>query len=213
MIKIPFEKLENNDSVGFQKKCREIANDLFCNYCIKCNEKEFFFAEIEFYYWDKNHWNEKWNRATYPRICNPGKLFYHLSGIDICFDSYYNERNLNDEARFGGILIRAIRSEDGIVIAGPLNCMLCLLNECKDGNMPKIMSSNKSNIQEKDIKQTYRALGKDDRQEDQNHHLELCFYDSSIKEWNHHKVSLNKKSGFLVKYQTNYNTDRFDSEK
>lgn len=113
------------------KRNVEKSPTISCNYCIKCNEKEFFFAEIEFYYWDKNHWNEKWNRVTYPRICNPGKLFYHLSGIDICFDSYYNERNLNDEARFGGILIRAIRSEDGIVIAGPLNCMLSLLNECR----------------------------------------------------------------------------------
>jgi len=213
MMANPFDEVAINDYVGFQDKCREIAIDLFSHYCIKCNEKEYYFAEIEFYYWDKNNWNEKWNRVTYPRICNAGNLFYHLSGIDICFDSYYNEENLNDEARFGGILIRAIRCEDGIVVAGPWNCMLKLLNECKDGCMPQLRLSKKSCIKKEDIKQTYRALGEDDKKEDKNRHLELCFYDAKIKEWNQKKVRLNKKSGSLEEYRSNYKTERFDSLK
>lgn len=213
MITNPFNEVAINDYVGFQEKCKEIAIDLFSHYCIECNNKEFYFAEIEFYYWSKNHWNEKWNRVTYPRICKAGNLYYHLSGIDICFDSYYNEGNLKEEARFGGILIRAIRCENGIVIAGPWNCMLKLLNECESGYMPQLTRSDSSGIQEKDIKQAYRALGEEDRIEDQNHHLKLCFYDSNIKEWNQQKVRLNKKTGLLEEYRSNYNTERFNSLK
>lgn len=41
-----------------------------------------------------------------------GQLFYHLSGIDICFDSHYK----NNEAKFGGILIRAIKDEKGSIL-------------------------------------------------------------------------------------------------
>lgn len=211
MMTNPFDEIAKNDYAVFQEKCEEIAIDLFSHHCIKCNGKEYYFAEIEFYYWDKEHWDEKWNRVTYPRICKAENLYYHLSGIDICFDSYYNEDDLNEKARFGGILIRAIRCADGIVVSGPWNCMLKLLNECKDGCMPQLAHSNGSRIQEKDIKQTYRALGEDDRKEDKIHHLKLCFYDSSIKKWNQDKVRLNKKSGLLEKYQSNYNTQRFDS--
>lgn len=213
MIKNPFDKLVINDSYSFNKKCSEIAIDLFCHYCINCNGKEYYFAEIEFYYWDKDLWNEQWNRITYPRICNAGNLYYHLSGIDICFNSQYNEGNLNEEARFGGILIRAIRCEDGTVVAGPWNCMLKLLNECDNGQMPKLMHSSKSCVQEENIKPTYRALGEQDRIEDKKHNLQLCFFDSNIKEWCQVKVRLNKKLGILEKYQSKYNTERFNAQK
>mgnify|MGYP003292429639 CR=1 FL=1 len=43
----------------FQKTCSDIAKDLFCNYCINCNGREYYFAEMEFYYWEKKKWNEK----------------------------------------------------------------------------------------------------------------------------------------------------------
>ena len=60
---------------------------------------------------DKNQY--KWQEVTYPRNdYQGGQLFYHLSGIDICFDSHYK----NNEAKFGGILIRAIKDEKGSIL-------------------------------------------------------------------------------------------------
>lgn len=46
----PFDGLSKEE---FQDKCFEIAEDLFCNYCINCNKKEYYFVELEFYYWEK----------------------------------------------------------------------------------------------------------------------------------------------------------------
>ena len=109
----PFNGLLTRDK--FKTKCDEIAKTLFCNYCINCNGREFYFAEIEFYYWHKDKWNKDWNRVTYPRICEAGALYFHLSGIDICFKSFYDEKDLNKEAQFGGILIRAIRDKDTLL--------------------------------------------------------------------------------------------------
>ena len=212
MMTDPFNGLKENGCDGFKKKCKEIADILFCNYYIDCNGKKYYFAELEFYYWDMNLLDEKWNRVTYPRISEAGKLFYHLSGVDICFESYYNNKQLNEDARFGGVLIRAIRCND-CIIAGPWNCMLELLNECNGDKMPELKHSKGSCIQKDVIKETYRALGEDDRKEDKKHGLNLCFYDSSIKQWNHTKVRLNKQSGRLQEYQSKYNIERFDLQK
>ena len=108
----PFKGLKENNE--FQDECFEIAKDLFRNYCINCNRTEYHFAEVEFYYYDseqylQNREQYKWQRVTYPRKCKAGQLFYHLSGVDICFESDYN----NQKAKFGGILIRAIKKMTG----------------------------------------------------------------------------------------------------
>lgn len=211
----PFDGLEKD---GFKKKCETIAKSLFCNYCINCDGIKFFFAEVEFYYWHKKNWNEKWNRVTYPRICAAGTLFYHLSGIDICFNSYYNEEELDKDAMFGGILIRSIRDEENNIIAGPWNCMLKLLNACRGGNMPKIEASKEPCNDENVIKGTYRSLGKEDQIEEieiaEKESLTLCFYDSSIHKdkWkNQAKITLCKESGELKKGSAGtYKSDRFE---
>ena len=54
----PFAGLDKDE---FQNKCNEIAKTLFNDYCINCNGKEFYLAEIEFYYQEKNKWDDKWN--------------------------------------------------------------------------------------------------------------------------------------------------------
>ena len=219
----PVEELEGNDLNGFQANCQTIAEYLFCNYCINCNGKEYYFAEIEFYYWDINNWNNKWNRVTYPRICDAKDLLFHLSGVDICFKSYYNENNLEDEAKFGGILIRAIRDEKNNVTAGPWNCMLKMLNECRGGQMPLLSKAQKKICNaEENIKTTYRSLGEKDMEDEKkmanrdDNSLNLCFYDyrflslNNGKQPKERKVTLNKESGKLKSYTSSYKTDRFN---
>ena len=125
----PFDK--KNDLKGFQDKCKEIAKQLLENYCIKYGEKKYYyFAEIEFYYYDKKKWNEEWNEKTYPRNNkNAGDFFFHYSGVDICFNSKF------EEGKFGGILIRSLKDENGNFITGPSVCMLEILNTCFEQKM------------------------------------------------------------------------------
>ena len=214
----PFDGLTKDE---FQDTCSDIAEDLFCNYCINCNGKEYYFGEIEFYYWDNKYWNEKWNRMTYPRISEAKDLLFHLSGIDICFKSNYNEKNLDDHAKFGGILIRAIRDEKGNITAGPWNCMLKILNECRGGHMPYLMDLKTPSNSKENIKETYRSLGEKDLEAEKEiatsneTPLNLCFYDyrylsdSNKNQLKTTKVTIDKNSGKLKTTSSSYKTDRF----
>jgi hypothetical protein len=201
------------------KTVENIAKTLFRDYYIDCNGKKFYFAEIEFYYWQNDEldkgFNQKWNRVTYPRISQAGDFLFHLSGVDICFNSYYNIDNFDASDRFGGILIRSIRDEAGNVTAGPWNCMLKIINECRGGMMPQILKADQPCNIEKNIKSTYRALGKDDQKKEEDNPLKLCFYDSSIPKdkWgNQIRVTLVKDKGVLKKNKSSYKTDRFELE-
>lgn len=53
-LKNPFDGISNYES--FKAKCRDIASKLFNNYGIKCNNKIFRLAEIEFYYYDSEQY-------------------------------------------------------------------------------------------------------------------------------------------------------------
>ena len=202
----PFDGLEKKDE--FQNKCFDIAKNLFCNYCINCNGKEYNFAEIEFYYYNSEQYLQdreqyKWQEVTYPRKCNAGQLFYHLSGVDICFRSDYD----NQKAKFGGILIRALKEnndENCKIIAGPLNCKDAILNACKGVEMPKLQeTTNKSVLTPKP---TYRALGKNDIDIENDR---LSFYDSQISDWNPEKEKYNTKKGIIEFPKSTYKTNRF----
>lgn len=205
-LKNPFYGLTKNDVNKVQKRCLEIATQLFSNYCIRYDYgTEYYFAEVEFYYWEKGKWEEKWNRVTYPRDgYNAGDLFFHSSGVDICFESSFIQ------AKFGGILIRAIMDKEGkILVAGPWNCMIFLLNACKNGKLPSLEESNLHN-HKANIKSTYRALGEVDREEEKRGPLSLCFYDDiPAEKWIFHKDIYNKEKGCLINSKTYYKTDRF----
>jgi hypothetical protein len=215
----PFKGLTKEQ---FQKKCFDIATKLFRDYCISCNEKKFYFVEIEFYYWDKDSWNEKWNRVTYPRKAKATDLFFHLSGIDICFNSYYDEKNLNDKAYFGGILIRSIRDEEGNITAGPWNCMLKILNGCVGGSMPCLEDLETPCNSKENIKETYRSLGEKDLEAEKEiatsivAPLNLCFYDYRyLSGLNNNllkttKIALDKNLGKLKVSPSSYKINRFN---
>lgn len=182
----PFEGVTKDK---FQDTCAKIANDLFNNYCIKCNEKKFYFAEIEFYYFQDDVWNQDWNQATYPRNFEGkgGQLFYHLSGVDVCFDGNLKRENGVLSGKGGGILIRSIvDSSNKTLIIGPLTCANTLLNSCDGKLMPSIQSlkSLKEKHQVNPI-QTYRFFGNDDFSKIENgtnrdEKLKLAFYDNTI---------------------------------
>ena len=198
----PFDGLSKDEDI--QEKCLKIANELFNNYCIKCNGHELYFAEIEFYYWQKEQWEKEWNKVTYPRDGYKAKeLFFHPSGIDICFESSYGE------ARFGGILIRSIIDKDDNIIAGPWNCMMHILGECKGGEMPKLEKTQpRSHIPQ--IKTTHRVLGKKDMVNEIKNPLKLCFYDAvPADKWIFVKESFDKKRGKRIYPKTYYKIDRF----
>ena len=198
----PFDGLTKDE---FQDKCFGIAKDLFGNYCINCNGKEYYFAEIEFYYWEKGKWDEKWNRVTYPRDgYEAGTLFFHLSGFDICFKSSYKE------AKFGVILIRSIMNENNEIFAGPLNCKDIILNSCRIGNMPLLKNIEQGRKWAPDVKPTNRLLGKEDMRNNIDGNLNLCFYDNnSIKKWNLPKKRFDKNRGSEIERKGTYNIDRF----
>lgn len=199
----PFDGLTKDE---FQETCSDIAIDLFCNYCINCNEKEYYFAEIEFYYWEKEKWNEKWNRVTYPRdgyeACD---LFFHLSGFDICFKSSY------EKAKFGGILVRSVMNEKNEVIAGPLNCKDLILNSCGQRGMPVLKPIKKKREWTPDAKPTNRQLGKEDMNNNIDGNLNLCFYDSNISNgtWVSKKKRFDKDKGCEIEIKGTYNIERF----
>lgn len=204
-LKDPFEDIDGGNLEGFEMKCKNIADNLINNYCIRIGkDKCYYLAEIEFYYWQKNKWNQKWNDITYPRNDkNAGDLFYHYSGVDICFKSNYEDQ------KFGGILIRAIKDQDDIVTAGPLLCCNMILNNCSPQYMPKLERTKNRNVI---IASSIRALGKNDMQIERETNMKLCFYDSSIDNnsilkknvWNSGREFFDKNSGNTKIVRTQY---------
>lgn len=200
-LKEPFDGLTED---GFESTCFKIAKELFRDYCISCDGTEYYFAEIEFYYWSKDKWDEKWNRVTYPRDgYEAGTLFYHLSGFDICFDSSY------EKERFGGILVRSVMNENNEVIAGPLTCKDKILNTCGKRNMPLLEKITKKRDWQPQVKPTNRMLGKEDMKNKIDKGFNLCFYDSKIYNWNPKKKRFDKSKGCEFESKGSYNIDRF----
>lgn len=155
----PFAGIRKDDKDGIHNICSEIAKQLFNDYCIQCNGAEYYFAEIEFYYFDEEYLNDRWNEVTYPRMdYKAGLIYYHLSGMDICFESNLEKRKGVLYGKGGGILIRSIVDEKNNLIIGPLTCVNVMLNSCKDGKMPQLKRLSMS----RNITPTsaYRFLGK-----------------------------------------------------
>lgn len=198
-LKDPFVGLDNNNVDGVQHKCAELAKELFNNYYIKCKDKKYYLAEIEIYYFKEGCLNDKWNEVTYPRMgYRAGSLFYHLSGMDICFESNLEKRNGVLYGKGGGILIRSIVDEKNNLIVGPLTCVNVMLNNCKDRKMPQLKRlSTSRNITPMP---TYRFLGKHDFENigsgNRDGELKLAYYDKttiSPELWNKARSSYYSK--------------------
>lgn len=203
----PFEGLELNDVNGIQTRCKEIAEELFRHYGIKCGNKTFCFAEIEFYYYKKeksgnNNWDAPWNKETYPRSKNAGDFFFHYSGVDICFQCNFIEKEKEDEyGEFGGILVRSLLDGDK-VLAGPLFCANAMLNACKD-HMPQLTPYH----QECELDDPTTRYGINDDK------LQLCYYRKDLN-WNgvSERIGWDKNKGVFKRITRNYYNDRFENK-
>ena len=158
----------NEDNI--QESFKNIAETLLKNFCLQCGDKKYYFAEIEFYYYDKDRFNDEWNWVTYPRTNKEaGDLFFHYSGFDICFDSSF------DNGIFGGILIRSLKDENSTYITGPSVCLLEVLNTCsKSGKLPVVKENDGNKGCE--IDNPIKRYGI------QNDTKLLCFYDKKLFE-------------------------------
>lgn len=161
----------------FQDYFDSIAKYIFGNVAIvigDSNSKQikYYLEEIEFYYNNlskkdldsaKNKSEKEKNfinhfSCTYKRNRDAGQLFWHYSGVDICFQSY------PEDNCYGGILIRSMSKCDGNennpeLIAGPLRCANEIANQSINlKSIPQIkeIKGAKRNISENDIASTIR---------------------------------------------------------
>ena len=213
----PFDGLKSNDVIGIHDRCDKIAETIFCNYGIKCGDKIFRFAEIEFYYYKKekdgeNNWDADWNKETYPRNNNAGKLFYHYSGVDICFQCNFEDKARdNDNGEFGGILIRSLLDGDDKIIAGPLFCANTMLNACND-KMPELVPVTQHKKYE--WEKVLRCGIPSDKEQESDKELYLCYYatfvDGKKLQWDNasYKISWDKKKGIFKDSTRNYKKER-----
>lgn len=128
---------------------KELAKELMNEYCIYNGQYHYRPIEIEFYIYDKD---KHADTHVYYRNKKAGELFFHYSGMDICFESSSPQpNNGNKDVRFGGILIRALEriGSDNQLFGGPLVCMCEIINtateKCKVEKRP-ISESEKKDI-------------------------------------------------------------------
>ena len=129
-VKVFFDELkkveQQETGEALQKYFEGLARILFNKIDILAGNDRYTFAEIEFYY-RNGIFKDGQYKDTYPRTKHAGNLFWHLSGIDICFETD------KEKGSYGGILIRSIVKEDGkdgSLITGPMCCSDELLNSC-----------------------------------------------------------------------------------
>lgn len=161
------------DTLQIESRFKRITEILFESFAIQKGDKIYLFKDIEFYFYNKNHRDI----ITHPRISKPLCWYVNdFGGIDLNFASSikYNIRLdnggkkvkkylLDDEAYFGGILIRQlVERESGEVLKGPLACAelfrsydaigvgmnkdLPLLVECDNEEVRKILPKPRVNI-------------------------------------------------------------------
>lgn len=211
----PLTGLESSNLKMIENEFSIIANSLICNYCMKADTRIFRFAEIEFYYHMKGVWDQEWNRVTYPRNKNAGELFYHYSGVDICFQTHLDgEGGYID---FGGILIRSLIEVDENgrpqqLHAGPQYCANLMLNACNE-TLPKLDVAEGINCR---IKTAIRfGIEKAEREREEKADFNLCFYIDSINDnqlnWNEasKRNDWNIKEGRFIVAKRNYARERF----
>ena len=196
-IQDALQKPLKDNGKNIQKAFEQIAENLFQNFSIQCGETTFYFAEIEFYYYDKDKFNDEWNKKTYPRTNKEaGKLFFHYSGFDICFESDFKK------GVFGGILIRSLYDKtNNRFITGPLLCVNEVLNACSNSpKWPEIIPTQKDSCEIGEPIERYGITYEDKSIKDEP----LCFFDKNIKCTNGFKDATwdfyNKKTKDITRY-------------
>ena len=124
---------DNMNTIDIEKRFEQIAKMLFESFAIQKGETMYLFKDIEFYFYNKNHRDI----ITHPRESRPLCWYVNdFGGIDLNFESCIKLENkvnskgkkvlkyvLDDDAYFGGILIRQLEvKESGEILNGPLAC-------------------------------------------------------------------------------------------
>lgn len=183
-VKVFLNELEEVKQIkteeALQKYFEGLAKILFNQIDILAGNERYSFAELEFYYFKNGVFDSEQYQVTYPRTKNAGRLFWHLSGIDICFESDI------ETGYYGGILIRSIVKEDGSLITGPMCCSDELLNscvECRRDDIPATipMLVDKETQPNIELKTTIRQGIEADKDD-----WEFCFY-SKRDSWTNYK--------------------------
>ena len=152
------EKLKGYSTIKeFQDYFDDIAKYIFGNVAICAGGVLYHLTEIEFYYKNANVNTDTFTR-TYKRDCKAGQLFWHYSGVDICFSTLDNQQS------YGGILIRSMLKEvkegDEVhyeLMTGPMRCANELINQCIKSENNKLPFLTFSSIEvENDIIATIR---------------------------------------------------------
>ncbi len=152
------DKLKNYKEINdFQKYFDNMAKYILGNVAICAGGVFYHLAEIEFYYKNAKVNTETFTR-TYKRDRKAGQLFWHYSGVDICFSTLDNQQS------YGGILIRSMLKEvkEGNevqyeLITGPMRCANELINQCIKSENDKLPFLTISSIKvENDIIATIR---------------------------------------------------------
>lgn len=134
---------------------KELAETLMNDYCVYNGYHQYRPIEIEFYIYDKKNHPD---RNVYLRDKKAGELFFHYSGMDICFESLLPANPSSDEdVRFGGILIRALErdSDDKQLFGGPLICVNEVLN-----NASEMCKIDIIRVQKKETKKEAKVFGR-----------------------------------------------------
>lgn len=111
-----------------ESELNDIAKILMNEYYISNGTHLYRPLEIEFYIYLKDISDDEKRHAdehVYPRTAEAGRIFFHQSGMDICFSSKM------EDGYFGGILIRALEREDKEYFGGPRICSYEVLNSAK----------------------------------------------------------------------------------
>ena len=179
---VELSKAKNQTSDSIEAYFKGLAAILFNQIDILAGSNRYSFAEIEFYYYNKDHQLVGGQyKDTYKREKPRGCFFWHLSGIDICFDS-------DGKSHYGGILIRSLVKDDGSLITGPMCCCDELMNSCaasgtneKPAFIPVLVDKEKlTSI----IPESTRRQGiEEDKKKGA---MDLCFY-TDQKPWKNHK--------------------------
>lgn len=91
---------------------RPVAHRLMNSYALVCGEDIYRLCEIEFYHYHPELYPDPYAHRDALQRDSMGKWYCHRSGLDITF---------GDGVAHSGILLRAMESEDGHYVYGPIN--------------------------------------------------------------------------------------------
>jgi hypothetical protein len=166
LMRIPPDALPEE----IRKRFEDIADALINHVYIQYGEQRYYFEEIEFYYYNKNHRD----LITYPRKSGALQWFRNFfDGVDLTFESNMElsdcngkelyDLNPDSNPSFGGILIRQISDEGKKLVAtGPLlsaNKLFKLFDAtCLPKDFPVLKYDADSRGLEKESKQRINIL-------------------------------------------------------